>query len=376
MSKSTATAVPFSAVAEEHEEPRFEFTSRERLQASRLLMVLALTASFFGVEFVGALWADSDVLRAEALHLLTDVAALGMSFLAMRIAVRRPTARFTYGLRRAEPVAAIFNALLVLGATTVIVIEAASNLSGSAGPVADRMLYVAAASVVVNGIAAWLIHGAIGGHGHAHHHHDYGRRDHGDHHAHASEPRAHHHEPPCEDLSHRHLVQARSHGHSLNLRGAWLHLFGDALGALAALVAAICIKWGVSAKADPIASFVVAAILVFGAIRLLRDAVLILLEASPTHLPVTEVRAAILGTSGAAELHDLHVWTLGAGHEAITAHVGAASADITLAARIEATLRRRFHVEYVTIQIESGGVTCQAEDVGDDSESLKLPRSI
>ena len=77
--------------------------------------MLGVTAVFFGVQFVGAIWANSDVLRAEALHLLTDVAALGMAFAAMRVAVRRPTARFTYGLRRAEPVAAIFNALLVLG---------------------------------------------------------------------------------------------------------------------------------------------------------------------------------------------------------------------------------------------------------------------
>src|SRR5260221_9787659 len=101
-----------------------EFTAHERHQARRLLAVLLLVGVFFCVQLAGAIWADSDVLRAEALHLLTDVAALGMAFLAMRIAVRRPTERFTFGLRRAEPVAAIFNALLVLGATTFVVFEA------------------------------------------------------------------------------------------------------------------------------------------------------------------------------------------------------------------------------------------------------------
>jgi cation diffusion facilitator family transporter len=150
----------------------------------------------------------------------------------------------------------------------------------------------------------------------------------------------------------------------LNLRGAWLHLFGDALGSLAALVAAVAIRAGASPKVDPVASFVVAAILVYGGVRLLKDAVLILLEASPRHLAVDEVRGVVLATAGIAELHDLHVWTLGAGHDAITAHVSAEAPDPTLAARVEDALRHRFHVEYVTIQVEVGGVTCQSEEEG------------
>jgi cobalt-zinc-cadmium efflux system protein len=111
------------------------------------------------------------------------------------------------------------------------------------------------------------------------------------------------------------------------------------------------------------ASFVVAAILVYGGARLLKDAVLILLEASPTHLSVDDVRKTVLATPGVAELHDLHVWTLGAGHEAITGHVRSTIADATLAARVEDALRGRYHVEYVTIQVEVGGVTCQTEAV-------------
>jgi cation diffusion facilitator family transporter len=145
------------------------------------------------------------------------------------------------------------------------------------------------------------------------------------------------------------------------LRGAWLHLLGDALGSLAALVAAVAIRLGASPKADPIATFIVAAILVYGAVRLLKEAVLVLLEASPPHLPVDLVRHTVLGTNGVAELHALHVWTLGAGHDAITAHVSAKAPDPTLAPRLEDALRHRFHVEYVTIQVEVGGVTCQTE---------------
>jgi cation diffusion facilitator family transporter len=382
------------------------FTARERLQARRLVVVMMITAAFFVAQLAGAIWAESNVLQIEAVHVLTDVAALGLAAIAMRVAVRRPTARFTFGLRRVEPVTAIFNALLVLVATVLLVWEAIVDLAGqSEGPHADRMLYVAAGALVVNGISAWLIHGAIGAgdhgdahthgghaHGHApgraahderrgqrpvaavrvhedehvHVHEDvHGRHDHGEnartHHVHVLAPA----DEPCAAYDHHHIAHHthRGRGHALNLRGAWLHLFGDALGSLAAIIAAIAIRLGASPKVDPIASFVVAGILVYGGVRLLHDAVLVLLEASPPHLAVEEVRAAILATDGVAELHDLHVWTLGAGHDAITAHVSAHRADPSLAARVEGALRQRFPVEYVTIQVEVGGVTCQADAV-------------
>jgi cation diffusion facilitator family transporter len=326
------------------------FTARERHQARRLLMVLAIVSLFFCAQLAGAIWAESAVLRIEALHVLTDVAALGLAYVAMRIAIRRPTARFTFGLRRVEPVAAIFNALLVIGATVALVVGAASEVVNGAGPRADRMLYVAAMGLVVNGVAAWLIHGAIGPHAE----HDHANHDH-------ENPAS---EPACEDHSHRHIA-GHAHdgghgpGHALNLRGAWLHLVGDALGSLAALVAAVAIELGVSPKADPVASFLVAAVLLYGGVRLLKDAVLILLEASPGHLRVGQVRETILRTPGVAHLHDLHVWTLGAGHDAITAHVAASEPDAHLAARVERALRQRFQVEYVTVQVELGTATCE-----------------
>jgi cobalt-zinc-cadmium efflux system protein len=345
------------------------FTARERHQVRRLVVVMLITSAFFVAQLAGALWAESDVLKLEAVHVLTDVAALGLAAVAMRVAVRRPTARFTFGLRRVEPVAAIFNALLVLGATSLLVWEAIADLwREHAGPEPNRMLYVAAGGLVVNGVSAWLIHGAIGGGGEARDARQVealekvGVHEHVHQHEHEGKARDAR-EEPCEDFDHRHIAHHAHHGHGhvLNLRGAWLHLFGDALGSLAAAVAAVAIKVGASPKVDPLASFVVAAILVYGSVRLLHDAILVLLEAAPPHLAVERVRAAILGTGGVAELHDLHVWTLGAGHDAISAHVSAKSGDPSLAARIEATLRRHFQVEYVTIQVEVGGVTCQAD---------------
>src|SRR5207244_1737377 len=126
-----------------------------------------------------------------------------------------------------------------------------------------------------------------------------------------------------DDQRHPATKAAKAHGHALNLRGAWLHLLGDVLGSVAALVAAIIIRFGGPASVDPIASFLVAAILVAGAYRLIRDASIVLLEAAPVHLPVGAVREVILAFPGVQDVHDLHVWTLGAGHDAITAHVHA-----------------------------------------------------
>jgi cobalt-zinc-cadmium efflux system protein len=316
------------------------FTAGEARQARRLFIVLVTIAVFFVGELGGAIAARSEVLKVDALHLLMDVFALAMSLLAMRLAVRRPTARFTFGMRRAEPVAALFNAGLVIVATVGIVREAIGELgAGSEAPNAGIMFYVAAAALVVNGLSAWLLHGAI--------HHDHG---HEDHHGAAD------HGP---DADHAHAGAKHAHGHAMNLRGVWLHLIGDMLGSLAALVAAVVIRMGGSPAVDPVASFIVAAILLAGAFRLIRDATLVLLEAAPPHLPVGAVRDVVAAFPGVAEVHDLHVWSLGAGHDAITVHVRARDGG-TLARRLSDRLRRSFHVEYVTVQVETPDEDCDA----------------
>jgi cation diffusion facilitator family transporter len=351
------------------------FTPGEAKQARRLKMVLGLVGGFFVLELLGALWAQSVVLQADAAHLLMDVLALGVSLLAMRLAVRRPTPRFTFGLRRAEPVAAIFSALLVLATTAGIVFEGVEALEGQASPRASIMLAVALGALVVNGLSAWLLHDAIGhahphvhdadnpddhghddhsGHDHSDHdHHDHDHHDH-DRHDHEHHDREHHDHGPASPRS------AKAHGHALNLRGAWLHLMGDALGAIAAIGAALVIRFGGPAAADPIASFIVAAILLVGSLRLLRDATLVLLESAPVTLPVPTVRAFILGLPGVVALHDLHVWTLGAGHEALTVHVRTNEIDPSFGQKLSERIRSKLGLEYVTVQVECEGGPCGA----------------
>jgi cobalt-zinc-cadmium efflux system protein len=307
------------------------FAAGEARQARRLGMVLALVGTFFVVEVVGAIVAQSVVLQADALHLLMDVLALGVSLLAMRLAIVRPTPRFTFGLRRAEPVAAIFSALLVLATTVGIVAEGVEALHDPTPPRAGVMLIVACAALVVSGLSAGLLHDAIR-HGHSH-------------------------APAADGLDHASATLPQSpkaHGHALNLRGAWLHLLGDTLGAVAALCAALIIRFGGNPAADPIASFVVAAILLFGSLNLLRDATLVLLEAAPPHLPVVDVGRIVAGFPGVAAVQELHVWSLGAGHDAVTVHVRSDSRDPELGKRLSDRIRTGLGVEYVTVQVEAG----------------------
>jgi cation diffusion facilitator family transporter len=221
---------------------------------------------------------------------------------------------------------------------------------------------MAVLAIAVNGLSAWLLHDVVGhnhSHGHAHgpaHGHEHTHASHHEHDAEGHDHTGHDHahpdhahdgqDPACADPP---AAPRKARGHALNLRGAWLHLAGDALGAVAALVAALVIRFGGPATADPIASFAVAAILVVGALALLKDASLVLLEA---HLPVALVRQIIVGFPGVTSVHALHVWTLGAGHDALTVHVGTRATDPTFGQRLSDRLRTQLGTEYVTVQVE------------------------
>jgi cation diffusion facilitator family transporter len=329
----------------------------ERRQSARLVLVLVLIGAFFFVELIGAKIARSDVLEADAFHLLMDVFAIAISLFAMRIASRKPNARFTFGLRRAEPLAALANGVLVLGVAVELVRDAIEHLGDTSMPRSSVMLVVASAALVVNGLNAWLLHGVMG-HGHHGHSHGHGP-GHG--HGHREEKHEHEHEGhvhACSAPHDSHSHDAHSdgeeveRGHQLNLRGAWLHLLGDALGSLAAFIAGLAIRLGAPPVVDPVASFFVVAILVVGALRLLRDAGLVLLEAAPQHLPVAKVEKALLAIDGITAVSALHVWSLGTGHDAIIARVRTSSKDPHLGTKATELLRKRFTCEYVAVQVE------------------------
>jgi cation diffusion facilitator family transporter len=331
-------------------------TQTEANQQVRLFMVLGITATFFAIEFVGAIWSKSAVLRADALHLLMDVFALGMAIAAMRISLRAPRGHYTFGFRRAETLAALANATLVVAASIEIIHEGIDSLKGHETPQSGPMLGFAVLALFANGLSAWLIHGAMHQTGHDHHGHDHHGHGH-DHHGHG-----HGH---AEDDAVSALSDKKPRGQALNLRGAWLHLMGDALGAIAALVAAVVIRFGGPAAIDPIASFLVAAILLVGVTRLVRDALRVLLEAAPKHLAVDAVRSVILAQPGVASLSNLHVWTLGGGHDALTVQVVPTVADAALGKRVADTLRKKLELSYVTVQVDPPAGTEQRHGEGE-----------
>jgi len=317
------------------------FTAAENRQAQRLGVVLAITAAFVTLELSGAVLARSDVLLADGAHLLLDVLALALSIAAMRLAVRAPSERFTFGLRRVEPMAALFNGFLVVVVACAIIAEAVDDFHSTSSPRPTIMLIVAAAAVVVHGISAWLIHDAIGHvgqpHGHEHggaHVHEH-EHEHGDAHEHGKE-------------------RPHAHGHTLNLRAVWLHLMGDMLGAITALIAAIVIRFGGSPRVDAAGSVVVALILLAGAIRLVRDATLVLLDAAPIHLPAQAVQKVVLAEPGVVGVSQLRVWSLGAGHDAVMlrVRVGDAAGNVGLASRLRERLHHDLGVELCTVEVE------------------------
>ncbi len=313
--------------------PAGVWSGREAHQARRLGVVLGLTAAFVSFELAGAVFARSQVLLADGLHLLLDVFALALSMGAMRLAVRAPSERFPFGLRRVEPLAAVFNGGLVVAVACGIVAESVADLREPGEPRPTVMLVVAAAALVVHGISAWLIHDAM--HGVAPGLHDHEPHDHDEH---GEQPHAPH-------------THAHGHGHALNLRGVWLHLVGDLLGSVTALVAATVIGLGGPARVDAIGSLVVAVILFGAAAKLLRDAVLVLLDAAPAHLPIQAVREAVLAEPGVVAVVELRVWTVGAGHDAATVTVRSDGTDAGLAGRVRSRLHDQLGVELVTVEV-------------------------
>lgn len=274
----------------------------------RLAAVLFLTLGYMVAELVGGLWTGSLALLADAGHMLTDVASLGLALGALWFARRPATMRHTYGFHRVEILAALINGLALWAIVVWIAVEAVNRLRTPEEILAGPMMAIAAGGLVVNGIAFAILHRP----------HD------------ASIER------------------------SLNLHGALLHVIGDLLGSAAA-VAAGAIVWLTGwHAADPLASLAISALILAASWRLVRDAVHILLEAAPHGLEVEALIERILGLEGVSGIHDLHVWTLTSGYAALSAHVVCRhdqERDLLLA-RVNRALREEFGITHTTIQLE------------------------
>ncbi|HEY6591178.1 MAG TPA: cation diffusion facilitator family transporter [Actinomycetota bacterium] len=240
-------------------------------QRGRLVAVFAITLAVLVVELVGAALSGSLALLADAGHVLADGAGIGLALLAIRFAARPATQQRTFGYYRLEILAAVVNAVLLFGVAGFVLVEAWRRLAEPPEVASGLMLAVAAVGLVANAVSLWLL------------------RD----------------------------GQQRS----LNLRGAYLEVWGDLLGSVAVLAAAAVIAVTGFRAADPIASALIGVLILPRTWRLLREAVDVLLEAAPREIDLDEVRRHLLETPGVTDVHDLHAWTITSGLPVLSVHV-------------------------------------------------------
>jgi cobalt-zinc-cadmium efflux system protein len=297
-----------SAHAHSHEHARARRHDRQRLTAT-----LALSAAYLLAEIAGGLWTGSLALLADAGHMLADVFALALSLFAFWLAERPAGAARTFGWRRFEILAALANGLVLAIVALGVLLEALERLRVPHAVNGLGAFAIASGGLVVNALGLWLLR--------------HGRE------------------------------------RSLNLRGAWLHLAGDALGSVAAMASGLAI-WAFDWRtADPLASAAIALLVLRSAWALLRETVDVLLEAAPAHLDVEELRRALLAESGVASLHDLHVWTITSGMVSLSCHVHCApgAEPHELLVRLQSLLRDRFDIVHATLQLEPAGFAEAAE---------------
>jgi len=249
-------------------------THRAPLRAEsrrRLALVLGITAAVMVAEAVGGWLAHSLALLADAGHMLADVAALGMSLVVAHLAQRPATAERTFGLLRLEIVAALVNGAALLAISLGIALEAYHRVGAPQQVRGVLLLGVAAVSLLANSAGAAILH--------------------------------------------------RGHHHSLNQRGAYLHIIGDVLGSAGALAAGAIILTTGWVQADPLISVLIAGLILGSAWRLVKESTDILLEAAPAHIALADVHDRIASIPGVASVHDLHVWTVTSGVIAMSGHL-------------------------------------------------------
>lgn len=282
--------------------------SEYRNQSRRnLTIALSLTALFFVVELIGGILSNSLALLSDAGHMFTDVLALGMSLLAMWIARKPPTEQKSYGFHRLEIFAALINGVTLAAISISIFVEAYRRFLDPPEVTAIPVIIVAAVGLLVNLISGYILH--------------------------------------------------RSKNESINVRGAYLHVLGDALGSVGAILAGIIMVATGWRYADPLFSVLIGIIIVFSSIRLIRDTTHILMQGTPPHIQPDEVRESLCDHHSVTGVHDLHIWTLTSGIEAMTVHVNVDPElpmyrGDELIRELRTDIAEQFGIHHTTIQLE------------------------
>ena len=285
--------------------PHVHDTTAAAANRNRLVAVFVVTFVIFLVELVGGFVSNSLALLADAGHMFTDVAGIGLALLAIWFAARPAHSGRTFGYLRLEILAAVVNAVLLFGVAAFVLIEAWRRLSEPPEIASGLMLTIAIIGLAANGMSLYLLRNA--------------------------------------------------HQASLNMRGAYLEVMGDLAGSGAVIVAAIVISLTGWTVADPIASALIGLLIIPRTWGLLRDAIDVLLEATPKGIDLDEVRTHIRQAAGVADIHDLHAWTITSGMNVLSAHVVLAEGADPPAVLDELCrcLSGDFDIEHSTFQLES-----------------------
>ncbi|MEU5191320.1 cation diffusion facilitator family transporter [Streptomyces klenkii] len=277
----------------------------------RLRIALGITLTVLVAEIAGSALTGSLALLADAGHMATDAVGVGMALVAIHFANRPSSGRRTYGYARAEILAALLNCLLLLGVGGFILYEAVGRLMEPADVPGGTTVIFGLVGVVANLISLALL--------------------------------------------------MRGQKESLNVRGAFLEVLSDALGSFAVVVSAVVIMLTGWTQADPIASLLIGLMIVPRTLKLLREALDVLLEAAPKDVDMDEIRAHITALPGVQDLHDLHVWTITSGMPVLSAHVVVDHLALDSVGHekmlhdLQACLGEHFDVEHCTFQLEPGG---------------------
>jgi cobalt-zinc-cadmium efflux system protein len=274
----------------------------------RLKIVLVVTLSVVVVQVVGAVLSGSLALLADAGHMVTDAAAVGLALSASYVATLPPSSRRTYGYHRAEILAALVNAVVLLVVCTFLIWSGVRRLVEPVDIEGGLMLGFASVGLLANAVSLGIL--------------------------------------------------ARRKDSSLNMRGAYLEVLSDLLGSVAVVVAAVVVMATGFLRADSIATLLIAGLILPRSFGLLRDAVDVLLEASPRNVDLAEVRAHLLEVPGVVDVHDLHAWTITSGMPVLSVHVTVTDACLaergvgSLLDEFSACVAGHFDVEHATFQIE------------------------
>ncbi|MFI9237679.1 cation diffusion facilitator family transporter [Streptomyces cinnamoneus] len=277
----------------------------------RLRIALGITVTVLVAEIVGSALTGSLALLADAGHMATDAVGVSMALVAIHFANRPPGGRRTYGYARAEILAALLNCLLLLGVGGFILFEAVDRLRNPTEVPGGMTVAFGLVGVIANLISLALL--------------------------------------------------MRGQKESLNVRGAFLEVLSDALGSLAVVLSAVVIMLTGWTQADPIASLIIGLMIVPRTLKLLREALDVLLEAAPKDVDMDDVRAHIMALPGVEDLHDLHVWTITSGMPVLSAHVVVDPAALDSAGHgkilhdLQGCLGEHFAVEHCTFQLEPSG---------------------